>query len=228
MSKIKFILMDIEGTTSSLSFVHEELFPYAKRHLPGFLTKYAGSKQVQKCLMDIEYTKNDENLEGNATQVLLSFIEQDRKHPALKTLQGLIWEDGYLNGELKGHVYPDVKPAWEKWKAQGLRLGIYSSGSVWAQKLLFKYSVEGDLTEFLEAYFDTAIGFKKDLTSYIAIAQELNLSPEEIMFITDNPDEIVAAVDVGFNAVHSLRPGVKPFSFEPQVKDFSKIDVMNL
>ena len=164
---IQFILMDIEGTTTSIDFVHKTLFPYATIHLADFIRHNRDEEHVQLELNAVQKTVLEEegitiDEEASVTK-LLEWINMDRKHTALKALQGYLWKEGYETGQYKGHLYADVLPNWQKWKKDGLSLGIYSSGSVAAQKLLFGYSVEGDLTPYLSAYFDTKIGHKREI-----------------------------------------------------------------
>src|SRR5690606_18871535 len=138
---------------------------------------------------------------------LISWIENDRKHGALKTIQGLIWDHGYKNGDFKGHVYEDVKPFFEKIKSLGHTIGIYSSGSVHAQKLIFGYSTDGDLTSYISFYFDTKIGAKRDAFSYQNILNETKFNKEDVTFFSDIPQELEAAKSAGINPVQLLRPG---------------------
>ena len=208
---IEFILMDIEGTTTSVDFVHKVLFPYSKQHLPAFIAKHQKEDHIAKELEAVKVTVYEESgLEvgfDDAVQQLLDWIAQDRKHTALKNLQGYLWRNGYESGAYKGHLYDDVIPTWESWKSQGLHLGIYSSGSVEAQKLLYGYSEAGDVNHYLEAYFDTKIGHKKEADSYRKISAELNLAPEKILFLSDVPAELEAATEAGFNVIQVVRPG---------------------
>lgn len=224
---IQFVLMDVEGTTTSIDFVHQTLFPYAAEHLRGFVHTHQEEEQVKQVLAEVQSTIWEEEgqeagLEDSIDQ-LLDWIRKDRKHPALKRLQGYIWKDGYQTGAYQGHVYPDVVPAWKVWLAEGRRLGIYSSGSVEAQKLLFAHSIEGDLTPFLSAHFDTGVGHKKEVTSYQTIATELDLSPRQIGFLSDVPAELDAARDAGMLTCHVVRPGTPGGDSHPEVPDFSHI-----
>ena len=221
----QYILMDVEGTTSSLAFVHEELFPFATRHLTDFIAENRNDPQVQECLEAVAKTQRNEHIGGDVVQILKTFIAEDRKHPALKTLQGLVWEEGYRSGALKGHVYPDVRVCFERWRKSGVGLGIYSSGSVFAQKLLFKYSIAGDLTPYLSAHFDTRVGGKKEKISYLNICRELALDKKNVLFITDSKEEIGAATAAGIQAVHSQRPGVERFDWPFRITSFEQLDL---
>ncbi|MFZ4714546.1 MAG: acireductone synthase [Bacteriovoracaceae bacterium] len=202
---IKYILTDIEGTTSSISFVHEVLFPYSQKHLTKFIDENLNTSQVQSALADVKKTILEENQseidDEEAVLTLLDWIIKDRKHKALKDLQGLIWENGYKNGDFKGHVYSDVKPAFAKWKSQGLKMGVYSSGSVPAQKLLFAHSEAGDLTSYFSDYFDTAIGGKREISSYNNIKKALKIQGTDILFLSDIKEELDAAKMAGMKTV---------------------------
>ncbi len=224
--------MDIEGTTTSIDFVHKVLFPYASRHLGDFVRKNQDDPEVKAALKEVENTLIEE--EGGITlgvedciTKLLDWIEQDRKHPALKTLQGLLWKKGYETGKYKGHLYDDVIPHWEKWQEAGLQLGIYSSGSVAAQKLLFGYSEAGDVTPYLSAYFDTKVGHKKEVHSYQKISEQLDLDPEQVLFLSDVGQELDAAKQAGMQTVQLVRPGTKAVENHQVVRDFSEIGLSN-
>lgn len=225
---IRFILMDIEGTTTSISFVHEVLFPYAGAHLPTFVREQAASEAVQAELKAVKQTVMEEAgkalSDEEAVGQLLQWIKEDRKHTALKNLQGYLWRQGYEKGEYTGHVYPDVQPVLEKWYAAGLGLGIYSSGSVEAQQLLFRYSDVGDLTPLLSAYFDTKIGHKREVTSYQNIQQALGLPATTILFLSDVEAELDAAQEAGFKTMQLVRPGTIPSQGHVTVADFWACD----
>ncbi|MES2490574.1 MAG: acireductone synthase, partial [Pseudomonadota bacterium] len=166
---IKVILTDIEGTTSSIDFVHQTLFPYAKAHMRSFLRENADSEELQQQLFEIERIEQDALSLDAAADVLERWIVEDRKVTPLKALQGMIWRQGYEAGELKGHVYADTPEYLRQWHAQGLKLYVYSSGSVEAQKLIFGYTAYGDLTKLFSGYFDTRVGGKREAASYQAI-----------------------------------------------------------
>lgn len=193
----KAILLDIEGTTSSISFVADELFPYARRHLPEFVAKHP-----EVAAPILAQVPGDDPV-----ATLLQWIDEDRKETPLKTLQGLIWAQGYADGELKGHVYPDTPEALRRWAEAGLRVNIYSSGSIAAQKLIFGHSIAGDLTPFLSHYFDTTTGPKRDSDSYTKIVDALDLAPSELLFVSDMPAEVDAAHEAGLQALLIDRDG---------------------
>jgi enolase-phosphatase E1 len=197
VSTPKAILLDIEGTTSSISFVADELFPYARKHLAEFVATH--SEEVAPILADVPG--------DDPVATLIQWIDEDRKATPLKTLQGLIWAQGYADGELSGHVYPDTPEAMRRWTAMGIRVCIYSSGSIAAQKLIFGNSVAGDLTPLLSGYFDTTTGPKREAGSYTRIAGALGLDPGDILFVTDIQAEADAARTAGVQAVLIDREG---------------------
>jgi enolase-phosphatase E1 len=180
------ILLDIEGTTTPIAFVTETLFPYARARLAAFLEREGRSGE---------------------TAAFLAEMDRDSKSPALKELQGRIWEAGYADGEIVGAVFPDVPRALARWRAAGTPVGIFSSGSVLAQQLLFRHSAAGDLTPFLSWYFDTAVGPKRDPVSYTRIASTVDAPPRSITFVSDIVVELDAAQSAGMQTVLSLRPG---------------------
>jgi enolase-phosphatase E1 len=217
------ILLDIEGTTTPISFVYETLFPYARAHLKQFLDNHAESKDLHQDLVRL----SKENLAEKSSHApaiseahslsqayayLVWLMDEDRKSPALKSIQGKIWAEGYASGQLITTVFPDVPAAFERWHKGGRRIAIYSSGSVLAQKLLFQYSQAGDLTRWVNAYFDTAIGAKTEPTSYRRIAQALGVDPHEIVFLSDSPAELDAAALAGLHVRLTIRPRNKPVS----------------
>lgn len=226
---MKYILMDVEGTTTSISFVHDVLFPYSKKYLKQFLVSHQSLEEIQKIIKDTKETvKAEEHRELQIDEVieqLLLWIETDRKHPALKSLQGFIWKEGYESGELKGHIYPEVKECFQAWKKAELQLGIYSSGSVEAQKLLFRYSIEGDLTHFLSHHFDTHIGHKREVNSYSRIAEELQFEARDILFLSDIKEELDAAKLAGFKTIQLIRTPPLENQGHPQVLNFLGINI---
>ncbi|MEB3286978.1 MAG: acireductone synthase [Vampirovibrionales bacterium] len=220
---IRFILLDIEGTTTDINFVHKVLFPYSQQHLKPFLQENRDSQAVADCLQQVQTTVvEEEGKEINVDEAiayLMHWIVSDRKHGALKTIQGMIWEQGFKDGTFKGHVYPDVPESLEQWKQLSLRTGIYSSGSIHSQKLLFSHTEYGDLTRYFSAHFDTSVGGKKEVASYQSIAKHLEFSPSEILFISDAPEELLAAEEAGFNVLQSIRPGIKADNRFEQIRD---------
>ncbi len=195
------ILTDIEGTTSSISFVKDVLFPYARRELPGFVRDHGHEPDVRHWL-DVVATEHGAICDDAViAETLQGWIDQDRKHTALKALQGMIWMAGYRNRDFTAHMYPDVAPKLQAWHQAGHRLAVYSSGSVPAQKLLFGHSDAGDLSDLFSDYFDTEVGHKRDADSYRLIADSLNRSPGDILFLSDVVAELDAARDAGMRTI---------------------------
>ncbi len=220
-SSIRGILLDIEGTTTPISFVFETLFPYARRRLGQFLVEHADEPAIRGDIealrmqhrVDVDALLNPPEWANrspgheleSATAYGLWLMDRDSKCSALKSLEGKIWQEGYRKGELHGEVYPDVPPAFARWSRQGKMICIFSSGSVLAQKLLFGSTAAGDLTRFLRAYFDTTIGPKHAAESYWQIAKKLALEPSTILFISDAPKELDAARDAGMQTILCVR-----------------------
>jgi enolase-phosphatase E1 len=227
----RFILLDIEGTTTDINFVHQVLFPYAAERLADYVHAHANNAEVQACLQQVKDTVHGEEDrlidQTGAVETLLHWIHIDRKHGALKELQGLIWKIGFEQGDYQGHVYPDVPPALESWRREGIGLGIYSSGSVQAQRLLFSHSIYGDLTPYFSHYFDTQVGGKQEAASYTTIAQKLQLPPAQILFLSDVVKELDAAAQAGFQVTQLLREVDASLSGPyPCVRDFSALPVL--
>ena len=218
---VKAILTDIEGTTSSISFVKDVLFPYSKRKLREFVQKHSEDPEVQRILREVR-----EMEPGDPIETLLSWIDEDRKVTPLKELQGLIWEEGYKSGELKGHIYEDAYRKLKEWHDKGIPIYVYSSGSVKAQRLLFGHTQYGDLNYLFSGHFDTKIGNKKESDSYRKIAGEIGLEPEEILFLSDSPEEIRASAEAGMKVIRFAREGENEFIEDfpyPQVRSFEEV-----
>jgi enolase-phosphatase E1 len=199
-SAIRAILTDIEGTTSSIAFVAETLFPYAAKALPAYVA--AHPEQVAGVLAEVEAMEP-----GDPVQTLLRWIGEDRKATPLKTLQGWIWAEGYAAGAFKGHVYPDAALALRAWAEAGYRLYVYSSGSVEAQKLIFGHSDQGDLAPLFSGWFDTTSGPKREAASYARIAEAVGEPPGAILFLSDVQAELDAAAGAGMRTVLVDRTG---------------------
>ena len=224
------ILLDIEGTTTSIRFVYDTLFPFARHHVGTFLEGAWGDAAVQSDVDALREQAGQDLADGvtDAPQIpadgspevvraatlanVLWQMNSDRKTTGLKGLQGKIWRHGYTSGELLGHIYDDVEPALLAWRDARTPVSIYSSGSVAAQKLLFRHSERGDLTPLLASYFDTTTGPKKVASSYTAIAEALQCDVGEVLFVTDSLDEAVAAHEAGVRAILSIRPGNAPLA----------------
>lgn len=204
---IRAIVTDIEGTTSSISFVKDVLFPYARDRLPDFVDMHANQPEVRHWLHEAAKEAGmDAPRRGEVVDLLLRWIDEDRKSTALKALQGMIWKQGYENGDFRAHIYPDVPPKLREWKSRGLRLYVYSSGSVQAQKLFFAHTIDGDLSELFDSWFDTTIGGKRERGSYLRIAESIGERPENILFLSDIEAELDAAGDAGLRILRVCRP----------------------
>ncbi len=223
---IRVILTDIEGTTSSISFVHEVLFPYAKRELRGFVEANAQLPAVQEQLKLTQVLAACEDTVDAMVEALLGWIDEDRKATPLKALQGLIWQAGYQSGELKGHLYEDAHACLRGWHDAGMRLYVFSSGSIHAQKLLFGHSDYGDLTSLFSGNFDTTIGNKKEADAYVRIAETIGVPAETILFLSDVGAELDAARASGMATVQLVRDQtIVPAAGHPQVTGFDEIDL---
>ncbi len=211
MSKPTFILTDIEGTTTSVSFVYDVLFPYFRENMQKVRTMLH-LPEVQAIFREtIRLAQETENkiiaTEEEVIETLIRWSNEDKKITPLKDLQGILWKEAYETGIIKGHVYDDVAPALKAWKDAGLQLGVFSSGSIAAQKLIFGYSVSGDLTPYFSAYFDTTTGGKREVETYNKISQELKIQPSEILFLSDIVEELEAAQQAGLHTMQLTRPG---------------------
>jgi enolase-phosphatase E1 len=221
---VRAIVMDVEGTTSSIAFVKDVLFPYSRRHLPDFLRRHAHRPDVAAALDEARALAKEPSLDVDGlTARLLAWLDEDRKAPPLKLLQGLIWEAGYANGDYRGHVYPDVPPALARWHAAGSRLYVYSSGSVAAQQLLFRHSVAGDLTPLLSGYFDTGVGAKTSVDSYRTLAAAIGSSASAILFLSDSRAELDAARGAGMQTVQLCREGLVPAGTHLTAESFDRL-----
>jgi enolase-phosphatase E1 len=195
------ILTDIEGTTSSISFVKDVLFPYARRALPVFVRARGHSPEVRHWLDAVAIEHGTVCSDDTIVEILQGWIDEDRKHTALKALQGMIWQDGYRGADFTAHIYPDAATQLAAWHAAGVPLAVYSSGSVPAQRLFFAHTDAGDLSLLFDAWFDTEVGHKRDAASYREIARRLDRAPDEILFLSDIVEELDAARDAGLRTV---------------------------
>lgn len=202
---IAAIVTDIEGTTSSIDFVHTTLFPYAARHLAEFLRTHAEDPNVVTQLAEVDRLVGRGLSLDEQIAVLHEWIEADRKATPLKALQGMIWRVGYEAGELQGHVYRDVPPRLQQWHDAGRALYVYSSGSEEAQRLIFGYSIAGDLSRLFRGYFDTRIGAKSDVTSYTHIRTTVDAPADQILFLSDVVSELDAARAAGLLTCQLVR-----------------------
>jgi len=225
MAEISCILTDIEGTTTEISFVYDVLFPYFREHL--FEWEDVESDEIQEILTATQRLITEElgssSLDRKALfKQLLAWSLEDRKVTPLKALQGIIWKKGFETGVLKGHVYPDVAPALARWHSEGKTLAIFSSGSVSAQKQLFGNSIDGDLSPYFSAFFDTQTGMKRDPQTYVAIANSLTMLPANVLFLSDVVEELAAAKLAGMNTTQLVRPGTVA-AWDSVASNFSQI-----
>jgi enolase-phosphatase E1 len=227
------ILLDIEGTTTPVRFVYDVLFPYSRARFAGFLRAHGQDVQVQEEIAGLraEHARDEsagrnpprwpgDDLES-AAEYARWLLDHDRKVTPLKSLQGRIWEEGFASGALRGQVYPDVPPAFERWTRAGKTLAIFSSGSVLAQRLLFTHSEAGNLERFLSAHFDTTTGPKTEESSYERIAEVQGRAPSEIVFLSDVTAELDAARRGGMGTALVVRESAPPPAGHPVVRDFS-------
>lgn len=221
---IAAILTDIEGTTTDIAFVKETLFPYSREQLGPYLEKAWEQEEVQAIRKEIESESGKGELSLPETvELLQQWIDEDRKITPLKTLQGLIWEDGYRSGSLKGHLYPDAFRFLNRWKNEGMKLYVYSSGSVKAQQLLFGFSEFGDLTPLFSGYFDTKTGQKREEESYRKIQSEIGVPAGEILFLSDVEEELDAAKAAEMKTVLLCRDAEPESPRHPAAPDFESI-----
>jgi enolase-phosphatase E1 len=211
------ILLDVEGTTSSIAFVYDVLFAYAKKHIAEYFDNHADDPIVRaaaEALADETDCSGTLDTPEGRTQLTLAAIglmNRDVKSTALKRLQGMIWRNGFESGQLVSHVYDDVPPAFEQWASSGLDVRIYSSGSVEAQKLFFGHTAAGDLTRHLSGHYDTTTGPKREQASYVAIAEAMDMPARQILFVSDVGAELDAARAAGMATAAAMRPGNRPF-----------------
>lgn len=220
------VLLDIEGTTTPIAFVTQVLFPYARTHLRAHLDRHRRSPAYETLFTAFREEHAADSRRGEPVPPWADepeparlaavaayaewLMDRDRKSPALKDLQGRIWEDGYQRGELVGDVFPDVPGALRRWQERQLPVGIFSSGSVQAQQLLFRHSTAGDLTPLLRWYFDTRAGAKTEPDSYRTIARAMGLPAHSVLFVSDVTRELTAARAAGMSVRLSVRPGNPP------------------
>ncbi len=229
--KIEYVLTDIEGTTTSVSFVYDVLFPYFREHIWN-LRNMTGIVEVKNAFEETKaIVLKEDDIELKSIEEIIEKLNQwcieDRKITPLKTLQGLLWKIGYEKGVLKGHVYEDVPINLQKWQRMGLKMGVFSSGSIEAQKLIFGFSEKGDLRSFFSNYFDTQTGMKRANETYTKIAQLLKLEPNRILFLSDIIQELEAAQKAGFKTIQIVRPGTKK-EWGDSVSEFTEIKINNV
>lgn len=222
---IKAVVTDIEGTTSSLSFVKDVLFPYARAQIAEFVRTHRDEEEVARLLDEVRREAGGDLEPEALIRQIIDWIDQDRKVTPLKALQGMIWEAGYREGAFNGHIYADAARNLRAWKARGMALYVYSSGSVHAQKLLFEHTEYGDLTSLFSGYFDTRIGAKQETGSYRRIAAVMGLPSSHILFLSDAKGELDAAREAGLQTIWLIRDGdLDSEALHRQVCDFDRID----
>lgn len=220
---VRVVLLDIEGTTTPIAFVHDVLFPFARTALAAWCRSHGQSDAYRQVLERLAGEHAGDRRAGEpvpewrddtpaaADRSLQAYarwlMDRDRKSTGLKLLQGLIWEEGYRSGALRGEVYPDVPAALRRWRGAGLAPAIYSSGSELAQRRLFESTVYGDLTPLIAGFFDTTVGPKQAASSYAGVAARLGVPAQEMLFVSDVTAELDAAALAGCATVLSVRPG---------------------
>ncbi len=219
----KLILLDIEGTVSPLAFVHDVMFPYARQRMGGYLKTHWGSAVIGQIARDTGVAAFATPAEAEAA--VQELMDADAKVTGLKQLQGLIWEEGFRNGELRSRIFDDVPYALADWCRKGREIRIYSSGSVHAQKLFFAHTKRGDLSVHFSGYYDTTTGSKREAASYAAIAADCGLAAKQILFVSDVVEELNAARNAGMLTALAVRPGNKPAPQHdhPAISSFSEI-----
>ncbi|HMO14280.1 MAG TPA: acireductone synthase [Pirellulaceae bacterium] len=231
------ILLDIEGTTSSISYIYDTMFPYVRQHLAEFLRanwhRHELVDAVAQLAVDADVEPqtwlagmSPQEAQQQVVEHVQRLMDGDAKSTGLKQLQGLIWKAGFESHELTGHLFPDVASALRSWKRCGVKIYIYSSGSIAAQKLYFGFSQEGNLLPLIDGHFDTSAGNKRESASYHFIARAIGLPEQECLFVSDNVDELNAARSAGMSTLLSVRPGNPPTpSVEhDQISDFMQIE----
>ncbi|MGC4892271.1 acireductone synthase [Micromonospora sp. DT31] len=235
---MRAVVVDVEGTTSSGEYVRHTLFGYARRHLPRWLAAHRTDPEVVRALRSAavltghpagkagdDGALSDDDLRG-LTAVLQTWIDEDAKVTPLKTIQGLMWQEGFAAGELTSHVYPDVPPALRRWHRRDLRLCVFSSGSVTAQRAWFRHTPHGDLLPYLDLHFDTEnAGAKSSVDAYLAIAAAVGVAAQEILFLSDSDAEIRAARSAGWAAVTVCRGDAPDPAPGAMIRSFDEIDV---
>ena len=228
---VRVVLLDIEGTTTPMSFVYDVLFPYARERLSSYLRAHASEDELRDVLATLRVEWHEDARKGEqppdwaladipaAARYLDWLMDRDRKSPSLKRIQGEIWKSGFDSGELRGELFGDVAPAFVRWKQSGIDISIYSSGSVLAQKLIFAAVLPS-----IVAFFDTGVGAKRSMDSYRRIAHELRRPPEEILFVSDTPEELNAALDAGCQILLAVRPGNRPVEGPETLDEISSFD----
>lgn len=237
--QVRVVLLDIEGTTTPIDFVFQTLFPYASRKIESFLQEHSRDPEIQALLRDLRVQNRTDEGQGrrpplwrhdtdeaelrSCVAYVRWLIARDSKCTPLKVLEGKIWQQGFESGDLRGQVYGDVPPAFERWRRQKRDICIYSSGSVLAQQLLFRTVASGDLTPHLAGFFDTQTGIKTSPDSYKKIAASLDHSPSEALFISDARREVEAAQSAGMQAILCNRDASATAPASEVIRSFDEV-----
>lgn len=240
LEEVRVLLLDIEGTTTPIDFVHTTLFKYASDNVEEFLNRNLELPEIKEIVASLheqqkidvkngsgppEWPDSEDDNVLNISRYCKWLISRDSKLGALKSLQGRIWEDGFKSGSLNGEVYADVPEALHRWSRQGRKICIYSSGSALAQRLIFQTTGQGDLTRYISGYFDTSVGHKRDEKSYDNISKELAVPPEQLLFLSDVVEELDAAEKAGMKTILLIRGGnaEQPKNGHLALEDFNDI-----
>lgn len=218
---VRAVLLDIEGTISSKAFARDVLFAYSRRHLSDFVAAHGGEPETAAILRAASRLAGRED----ALSALVEWQERDEKAPPLKAIQGLIWESGYAAGAFRSPVFPDALAALRRWRAAGLPLFVYSSGSLKAQALFFRHNEEGDLTELFSGHFDTEIGAKIEAASYTRIVEAIGAPAGDILFLSDDARELTAALAAGLRVTQVVKEDTLAQDCFPAITDFSTLDL---
>ncbi|WEK52149.1 MAG: acireductone synthase [Candidatus Kaistia colombiensis] len=218
------VLLDIEGTISSLPYVVSVLYGYLREHLPAYVAAHRGEPVIQEIL---SATRALATPESDPVEVLLGWLAEDKKAPPLKKIQGLVWENGYAEGAFKGHIYDDALAVLKRWHAAGVPLYIFSSGSIQSQVQFYQFNQAGDLRYLFSGHFDTDTGAKIERSSYLSIAAAIGVAPEKLLFFSDNPRELVAATAAGLPVVHVLREDTPSDARFPEIRSFEEVELKN-
>ncbi len=224
------ILLDVEGTTSAVAYVYDEMFPFARKHMRAYIGRNWHNKSFAQVVEQLAADANDKDANFSPDMLAAAaerLMDADVKATGLKQLQGLVWEAGFRSGALVAHVYDDVAPQLKAWHQAGLGIRIYSSGSVHSQRLFFGHTVAGDLLPLVEGHYDTTTGPKREAESYRIIASDWGLAAEQIIFLSDIPQELAAAGEAGMKVALVNRPGnasVDDHDF-PVINSFDELNV---
>ena len=221
--EVDAILLDIEGTISSIAFVRDVLFAYSRMHLESYVAAHRGAPELEDILRDVA------GLAGRADPVvtLAGWQARDEKIAPLKKLQGMIWEGGYRSGALRSCLFPDALSALRDWYAHDIPLYIYSSGSRQAQDLFFEFNEAGDIRFLFRNFFDTGIGAKSDPDSYRRICASVRAEPTGIVFLSDNAAELEAASAAGLLTVQVTRDDTRADPRFAQIGNYADIRIVS-